>query len=294
MRTYEKLKKKPRIFRQLTGLSIDQFDKLLAQVGEAWNAHHAKQQQSRKRQRRPGAGRKPKLALAERLLLTLIYYRTYITQEFLGFLFGVDKGTACRIIRQMSLLFAGIFRIPERKVRINEDEMSDIFVDATERPINRPKKKQRRSFSGKKKRHTRKAQIIVTRKKTAEAEEGKPKPKQKLRIAVISESTEGKTHDKKLFDQSRTWIPPELTGYGDTAYQGTNLKIPKKKPKNGKLTKEEKRENHKLSKKRIVVEHGIGKMKIWRIAGDRYRNPLRRHTLILKNVAGLHNRMFSE
>ena len=46
-------------------------------------------------------------------------------------------------------------------------------------------------------------------------------------------------------------------------------------------------------RKRIAAEHGIGKMKIWRIAAERYRNPTRRHTLILKNVAGLHNLMFS-
>ena len=34
-------------------------------------------------------------------------------------------------------------------------------------------------------------------------------------------------------------------------------------------------------------------MKIWRPASEWYRNPLRRHTLIPKNVAGLHNRMFA-
>ena len=34
-------------------------------------------------------------------------------------------------------------------------------------------------------------------------------------------------------------------------------------------------------------------MKIWRIAAERFRNPIRRHTLIIKNVAGLHNLMFA-
>ena len=48
-----------------------------------------------------------------------------------------------------------------------------------------------------------------------------------------------------------------------------------------------------MSRRRIVAEHGIGKMKIWRIAAERFRNPSRRHTLILKNVAGLHNLMFA-
>ena len=41
-----------------------------------------------------------------------------------------------------------------------------------------------------------------------------------------------------------------------------------------------------------VAAPGIGKMKIWRIAADRYRNPPRRHTVMMKNVAGLHNRMY--
>lgn len=66
----------------------------------------------------------------------------------------------------------------------------------------------------------------------------------------------------------------------------------KKKPKRG-LTRRQRRGNRRHSRKRIVVEHGIGKMKSWRIAAERYRNPVRRHTLILKNVAGLHNLMYS-
>ena len=48
-----------------------------------------------------------------------------------------------------------------------------------------------------------------------------------------------------------------------------------------------------VSRRRIVAEHAIGKMKVWRIAAERYRNPVRRHTLIMKNVAGLHNLMFA-
>jgi hypothetical protein len=47
-----------------------------------------------------------------------------------------------------------------------------------------------------------------------------------------------------------------------------------------------------VSKRRIVVEHGIGKMTVWRIAAQRYRIRRRGHTLMMKNVAGLHNRTF--
>ena len=45
--------------------------------------------------------------------------------------------------------------------------------------------------------------------------------------------------------------------------------------------------------RRVVAEHGIGKMKVGRVASERYRNPVGRHTLIMKNVAGLHNLMYA-
>jgi hypothetical protein len=291
MDAYERLKRKPSSFRLLTGLTLEEFDKLLGELEAAWNAQREKRQRSRRRQRRPGAGRKPKLALANRLVLVLIYYRTYVTQDFLGFLFGIDKGTACRIIQEIALLLTSIFRIPEKKVRLEPDEIAEVFVDGTEQPINRPKKKQRRSYSGKKKRHTIKHQIIVVRKKK---KRGRKKRKRKVRIVAVSEAATGKVHDKKIYDESKTHLPQEATGYGDSGYQGTNLKVPKKKPPKGTLSARDKKRNRRIARKRVVVEHGIGKMKIWRIASDRYRNPLRRHTVMMKNVAGLHNRMYSE
>ena len=318
MNSYERLKKNPPTFRHLTGLSVEEFDKLLAELETAWKAQRAKRLRDRSRRRRPGAGRKPKLGLADRLLLVLIYYRTYVTQDFLGSLFGIDKGTACRIIQQIALLLTGIFRIPEKKLRIEPEEIAEVFVDGTEQPINRPKKKQRRSYSGKKKRHTikhhhRGTQEEKTRPCGTEAK-STPGAMSTLRghvrqlatllttcprsvgmapgVASVSKAARGKVHDKKIYDQSKTRIPKEATGYGDTAYQGTPLKTPKKKPRKGDLNARDKKGNRRVSRKRIVVEHGIGKMKIWRIASDRYRNPLRRHTVMMKNVAGLHNRMF--
>ena len=59
------------------------------------------------------------------------------------------------------------------------------------------------------------------------------------------------------------------------------------------MTRRQRRANRRLARRRVVAEHAIGKMKVWRVAADRFRNPIRRHTLIVKNVAGLHNLMFS-
>ena len=87
--------------------------------------------------------------------------------------------------------------------------------------------------------------------------------------------------------------PPDVRRTGDTAYLGTPLETPARKPRGGELTAGQRERNRVVSRRRIVAEHGIGKMKVWRIASERYRNPGRRHTLIMKNVAGLHNLMYA-
>lgn len=282
---YARLRRKPSTFRQFTGLTVVEFDKLLAQLEPALAARQAKARRSRRR--KVGAGRKPKLAVADRLFVTLVYYRVYVSQAFLGGLFGVDAGTVCRLVAAVGLALTGIFRIPERKVTIAEDELRAAFVDATEQPTNRPSAKQRRHYSGKKKRHTIKHQVVVVRKKK------RGRGKRKVRVAAVGKAAAGKTHDKRMYDRSRLELPDGVRGTGDSGYQGTDLEVPHKRPRGGTLTHRQKKRNRRLSKRRIVVEHGIGKMKIWRIVADRFRNPRRKHTVIMKNVAGLHNLMFS-
>jgi DDE superfamily endonuclease/Helix-turn-helix of DDE superfamily endonuclease len=286
MTNHEKLRQKPLLFRMFTGLSASEFDRLVAELEPVWLARKAKRSAGRRQHRKPGAGRKVKLAFTDRVLLTLLYYRTYVSQEFVGFLFGVDKGTVSRETQELSLCLAGVFRIPEKKVRIDPDDLEAVFVDATEQPVNRPKRGQRRSYSGKKKRHTVKHQVVVTRKRKA------PEEKQTVQIKAVSKAAKGRVHDKKLYDRSGLRIPKGVPKSGDSGYQGSDLRVPQKKPRKGQLSDEEKRSNRRLAKERIVAEHGIGKMKIWRIAADRYRNPPRRHTVMMKNVAGFHNRMY--
>tara|TARA_A200000113_G_scaffold118414_1_gene106258 strand:+ start:160 stop:477 length:318 start_codon:yes stop_codon:yes gene_type:complete len=65
--------------------------------------------------------------------------------------------------------------------------------------------------------------------------------------------------------------------------------IPYKKPKKGKLTKEEKQYNHALSRFRVRVEHTIGRMKKFRILADRFRYPRTRHTVKFSIIAGITN-----
>jgi DDE superfamily endonuclease/Helix-turn-helix of DDE superfamily endonuclease len=286
----ERLLRVPATFRRLTGLSPEAFARLLGQLEAAWQQDQARRARRPGRRRKPGAGRPPALALADRLLMLLVYYRTYVPYAFLGFLFGLDDSNACRSNRRLEPLLAGIFRIPERKVALSPDEVRELFFDGTERPTNRPKRGQRRYYSGKKRRHTLKHQLVVARRKKRPG----PGPKrQRLRIAAVSKAFGGSAHDKRVFDRTGAAVPPGARGYGDTAYLGTGLKTPKRKPAGGQLTKRQKAGNRRVGRKRVVAEHAIGKMKTWRIAAERWRNPRRRHALTFKNVAGLHNLMFA-
>lgn len=290
----ERLKRSPGAFRQLTGLTPDKFDRLLADLTPRHQAAEQRRQARPGRQRQPGAGRKHTLALADRLLMLLVYYRTYVSHAFLGFLFGIDDSSVCRNLNPLAPLLAGLFRIPERRVELQPDEVRELFFDATERPRSRPTRRQRRYYSGKKKRHTLKVQVVVVRKrKRAGRRKAGPREKRRLRIAAVSPTAPGRMHDKKVYDRTRTLLPPGVAAYGDTGYQGTALRTPAKRKPRQTLTARQRRGNRRLSHKRVAAEHGIGKLKVWRIAAERYRNPLRRHTLILKNVAGLHNLMFS-
>ena len=286
-----RLLRSPSTFRRLTGLTPVAFGRLLAEVTTADSAARTRRGNRAGQQRKAGAGRKAALTLADQLLMLLIYYRTYVPHTFLGFLFGLDDSNVSRSNRRLEPLLAGIFRMPERKVELSQEEIRELFFDSTERPTARPVRGQKRFYSGKKKRHTLKTQVVVVR---VRKKPGRGHQRRRVRIVAVSPTFPGSTHDKKVYDKTGVVIPPGVKGYGDTAYIGTALKTPRRKPRKGELTPRQRAGNRRVGRKRVVVEHGIGKMKVWRVAAERWRNPRRRHTLMMKNVAGLHNRMFAD
>src|SRR6476646_8491213 len=140
----ERLRRSPNAFRQLTGITPAAFARLLAELTPRYEHAEARRKDRPGRRRRPGAGRKHALDLADRLLMLLMYYRTYATHALLGFLFGVDDSAVGRNINPLQPLLAGIFRIPERLVELAEDEIRELFFAATERAILRPARRQLR------------------------------------------------------------------------------------------------------------------------------------------------------
>ena len=80
----------------------------------------------------------------------------------------------------------------------------------------------------------------------------------------------------------------------DSGYQGlqeihANSQLPKKKPKKGKLTKEEKQANKTIASQRVLNENVIGMLKRFKIISDKYRNRRRRFGLRFNLIAGIYN-----
>lgn len=146
-------------------------------------------------------------------------------------------------------------------------------------PVRASKKKQRRFYSGKKKRHTQKAQLI------ADKRTGK---------IIATAFCEGKKQDFALFKASRTVLDVSILSLADSGYQGidklhANSQTPKKKSKLHPLTVEQKAANREISRVRITVENVIGRLKVFRILAERYRNRRKRFGLRFNLLAAICN-----
>ena len=157
------------------------------------------------------------------------------------------------------------------------------FLDATEQEIPRPKNKRRRKshYSGKKKRHTVKTQVMVNKKGV---------------IIYKTPYVRGRRHDYDLFKDCYPVVPPEVEVGMDSGYQGVqkdfphlNTRLPEKKQKGKPRTKQQKRRNKKLARERVVVEHAIRRIKEHKIVGSRFRNRLARYNTIFSITCGLVN-----
>lgn len=160
------------------------------------------------------------------------------------------------------------------------EKLDVIIVDVTESPIERPKRKQRKYYSGKKKRHTLKTQIIIN-------------AKTRMIIAVFVSF--GSTHDFNMWKKSvGVKVVKRIKIQGDSGYQGikkyhVNSETPKKKSKKSPLTKEDKANNRRIGSERIVIEHVNAWLKRFHIFAERYRNRHHRFGLRMSLICGLYN-----
>lgn len=105
---------------------------------------------------------------------------------------------------------------------------------------------------------------------------------------------QGAKSDLKVFAETELQINAKIKLKADLGYQGidkwhTNSNLPHKKPKQGKLTKKQKRQNRKLRRKRVKVEHVIRRCKCFRIVKETYRNHRKHLHQVWLIICGLVN-----
>jgi hypothetical protein len=284
------------LFRSFTGLELSEFDSICQEVELKYPDYEIKRLSKRKdRTRSIGAGRHFKHSIKDRFLMLLVYYKLYITNSLSGFLFDLDQSNVHRDIRYMEPIVSSCIPLPQklynitRRLRtVQEVEIYfpgfKAFIDSTEQEIQRPKNKRKRKnyYSGKKKKHTVKTQLMVNK-------EGKILHKSR-------HHKKGKQHDYSVYKDEHPITPPQVKNYFDLGYYGIendfpDLKavLPVKKKRNIELTKTEKRYNKRHSRQRVIVEHTICRIKKFGIIGSRYRNRLKRYDVMSDIVSGLVN-----
>lgn len=266
---YLKVSKRAQIFQRMSGVTPQQFQEIAQKLSPFYEKMLAKKQKQ---------GRPMRLAsLQEQIFVILLYYRSYITQEYIGWLTQVDAATICRVIKKITPLLSKIMILKKESI-LTKEEINQLIVDATEQPIERPVSSQKVYYSGKKKRHTLKTEILMNH---------------KGRILRISKPYPGSVHDKKVRDQELP-LPSESEVLADSGYQGLQhihkrAYLPIKKEKRLPLSEINKVYNQTLSRLRVKVEHKIGEMKVFRILKDTFRNKRRNYGLITGIIAGIVN-----
>ena len=298
---YRYLTKYPTVFLKMTGLRVDEFDGLLAEVLAQWQQVEEQRLYREQRQRQAGGGRSSELTGGDQVLLTVVWLRVYPTHEVLGYLFGVSDSTASRVIARVLPLLeqAGrdSMRMPDpgRKRRHSLDALlSDtpelvLVSDSFEQKVQRPKAADERDgwYSHKKRTHTTKSQIAV------DEDSG--------RIVDVSASVTGRTHDLTLVKQTQllTRLPAGVGGIGDLGYQGIRdlhplAACPRKKPwgKHNPRPPEDVVYNRAFSQRRIIVENTLNRIRRYQSLSQADREHRRRHQARVLAVAGLVNRQF--
>ncbi len=227
-------------------------------------------------------GRSPKLRIEDQVLMVIQYWREYRSYYHIGLDWGVSESTVCRTVHKIEniLIRSGKFSLPGKKKLLDSSlDENLIAIDVMESPIERPLRHQKRFYSGKQGEHTLKTQVILEQKT--------------LKIICLGHG-KGKTHDFRLFKTSGVKFRELVKVIADKGYQGIAKihelsETPIKKPKAGKLTKEQKKYNRELNRLRIVVEHVNRRMKIFKILSYRYRNRHRRFGLRSNLIAGIYD-----
>src|SRR6516164_8881535 len=228
--------------RSLTGMTPAALAELLFVVLPVLVARrHAAQATRHGRRRAPGGGAKRRLSPAHEVVMVLIYLRHNVAHEVVGQLFGVSADTSEN-------------RWKKGEPSWTPSELDRILIDSFETSVPRPSKEpqQKRLYSGKKKRHTIKTQVVTDT--TGE-------------ILAIDAGHRGPASDKTIYVESSVREQfPNAAKQADKGYHGAkDVEMPHRKPRGGELTAEQREQNQQMAKVRVRVEHGIRRVKAFKI-----------------------------
>lgn len=260
----------PKVFQSLTGLRVREFEHLLVDLLPMYQAAEIKRLRRPDRQRALGGGDRCDLAAVEQLLVAVIWLRTYPVHLVLGFLFGVSGVTVGRLLGRWVPVLDQAGRDPMRlpdpgkkRRRTLDALLADtpelaVIIDTFEQPGQRPPTRAEADgyYSGKKKRHTLKSQIAIDEHTGT--------------IADVAESVPGPTADLTVLKDSGLMqrLPGGIGGLGDRGYLGLAQlhpgglgATPRRKPRNQPRPAEDVAYNTAFAKRRIKVEHTIGRVR---------------------------------
>ena len=296
MLTYTSLKDRPRDFLAATGLTHEEFARLLPAFATAYGALYSpdKTLEGKVRQRQVGGGAKGVLPqMADKLLFILVYQKTNPLQTMHGLQFGLSQPQAHywihHVLPVLQRALADLDMAPERDASqvanspLAVEGAPELAIDGTERRRQRPTEaaQQKEHYSGKKKAHTDK-NILLVNETTG-------------KVAYLSPAVAGKTHDKRAADEAELDYPANATLDKDTGFQGYEpdgvlTRQPKKKPKGKELSASDRMLNRIFSRGRVVVEHVIAGVKRCRIVKEVLRLTMEGISdRVMEIACGLHN-----
>ena len=272
--------------QRLIGLNHEQLEQLSEQATALQSEKQQEIEAKKFRIINQGGGRKVKLSIEDQILLTLMYLRHLTTFQLLGIFFEVSESTANDTFNYwlpllQELLPSSLLEQVKKKAsdyEIVKEMLSEyeLIVDSAEQPRERPGEyeEQKKYYSGKKKSHTFKNQftILPSGQDIIDVIAGKPGPKS----------------DITLFREGQKDLDKTQKFQGDKGYVGEpSIRTPIKKPKRGELTLLQKSQNKEMASERIFVENLIRKVKIFRVASERFRLNPRKYEQMIKTVCGL-------
>ncbi len=283
---FDYIEKYPHRTKQILGISYEQLQTLLECAQKRYKEILVKQESQKIRINASGVGRPTKLSTSQQVCLCLFYLRQMPTFQVLGMLFGVSQTEANDTFHDWIPILRDI--LPSSLLEQVSNNESDLLfvqevltnfrllVGSLEQPIYKhsEQKEQQKYFSGKKRQHTLKSQMI-----------GMPEGKDIVEVEV---GVPGSTADIKLFRQSQNKFDKSQPFSGDKGFQGgKNITTPHKRKPKRELTQQQKDDNSALSSNRIFIEHLIRLLKIFRIASQRFRLKLETYEQIILTVCGL-------